>query len=100
MLSTKKAKYDCICFLDAALLFEKKWDKYCDFIILADVDYKIQKKRVMLRDNISEDDFDKINNIQLKNSDKKVLICECFGNLLRVISRVSMNKFGSTLISN
>ena len=72
-LITKKAK-DCdLCFLDAARLFEKGWDKYCDFVILADVDYHIQKKRVMLRDGISEDDFDKINNIQLKNSDKKVL---------------------------
>ena len=60
-------------FLDAALLFEKGWDKYCDFVILADVDYEIQKKRVMKRDNVTADDFDKINNIQLKNEDKKLL---------------------------
>ena len=40
----KYAKKNCICFLDAALLFEKKWDKYCDIIILADVDYEIQTK--------------------------------------------------------
>ena len=72
-LITKKAKESDLCFLDAALLFEKGWDKYCDFIILADVDYHIQKRRVMLRDGISEEEFDKINNIQLKNSDKKVL---------------------------
>ena len=64
---------DYVCFLDAALLFEKKWDKFCDVIILADVDYEIQKQRVMKRDGISEDDFDKINNIQLKNEDKKKL---------------------------
>ena len=70
---TKYAKKNCICFLDAALLFEKGWDKYCDVIILADVDYNIQKQRVMERDNISADDFDKINNIQIKNSDKKLL---------------------------
>ena len=69
----KYAKKNCICFLDAALLFEKGWNKYCDFIILADVDYDIQKQRVMLRDNISAEDFDKINNIQIKNSDKKLL---------------------------
>ena len=67
------AKKNCICFLDAALLFEKGWDKYCDVIILADVDYEIQKQRVMKRDNISAEDFDKINNIQIKNSDKKIL---------------------------
>ncbi len=69
----KYAFKDCICFLDAALLFEKGWDKYCDIIILADVDYNIQKQRVMTRDNISADEFDKINNIQIKNSDKKNL---------------------------
>ena len=60
-------------FLDAALLFEKGWDKYCDFVILADVDYEIQKERVMKRDNVTADDFDKINNVQLKNEDKKLL---------------------------
>ncbi len=70
---TKYAKKNCICFLDAALLFEKGWNKYCDVIILADVDYEIQKQRVMERDNISAEDFDKINNIQIKNSDKKLL---------------------------
>ena len=41
------SKYNHKVFLDAALLFEKGWDKYCDFIILADVDYDIQKNRVM-----------------------------------------------------
>lgn len=70
---TKNAKKPFICFLDAALLFEKGWDKYCDVIVLADVDYEIQKKRVMQRDGISAEDFEKINNIQLKNEDKKIL---------------------------
>ena len=69
----KYAKDDCIVFLDAALLFEKGWDKYCDVIILADVDYKIQKERVMKRDGVSAEDFDKINNIQIKNENKKNL---------------------------
>ncbi len=72
-LVTEKAKENTIAFLDAALLFEKGWDKYCDVIILADVDYEIQKKRVMIRDNISAEDFDKINNIQIKNEEKKKL---------------------------
>lgn len=72
-LITKKARFNGICFIDIALLFEKGWDKYCDVIILADVDYEIQKQRVMKRDNVSAEDFDKINNIQLKNDDKKVL---------------------------
>lgn len=72
-LITKKARFNGICFIDIALLFEKGWDKYCDVVILADVDYEIQKQRVMKRDNVSAEDFDKINNIQLKNDDKKVL---------------------------
>lgn len=72
-LITKKAKFNGICFIDIALLFEKGWDKYCDVVILADVDYEIQKQRVMKRDNVSAEDFDRINNIQLKNDDKKVL---------------------------
>lgn len=67
------AKRDDLFFLDVALLFEMKWDKYCDFILVADVDYEIQKQRVMDRDNVSAEDFDKINNVQIKNSDKIAL---------------------------
>lgn len=67
------ARHDDLFFLDVALLFEMKWDKYCDFIIVADVDYEIQKQRVMKRDNVSAEDFDKINNVQIKNSDKIAL---------------------------
>ena len=43
------------------------------WIWLCCVDYQIQKQRVMKRDNVSAEDFDKINNIQLKNEYKKVL---------------------------
>ena len=68
---SKNACKNYVAFLDAALLFEKGWDKYCDVVILADVDYEIQKKRVMKRDKISAEDFDKINNIQIKNEKKK-----------------------------
>lgn len=72
-LVTKRAKKNDICFIDAALLFEKGWDRYCDIVILADVDYEIQKKRVMKRDGVTEEDFDKINNIQLNSGRKKML---------------------------
>ena len=60
-------------FMDVALLFEMGWDKYCDYIVVADVDYETQKMRVMRRDNISAADFDKINRIQMGNAAKKVL---------------------------
>lgn len=69
----KKAKENYIVFLDIALLFEKGWNKYCDFIILADVDYEIRKKRVMQRDNVSEDGFESIDNVQMSNEAKKEL---------------------------
>ncbi len=69
----KNGKYDGIFVLDAALLFEAGWDKYCDLIIVADVDYEIQKQRVMKRDGISAEDFDKINNIQMSNTEKTEL---------------------------
>ena len=60
-------------FMDVALLFEMGWDKYCDYIVVADVDYETQKMRVMRRDNITAADFDKINRIQMDNAAKKVL---------------------------
>ena len=62
---------DDIFFIDVALLFEMGWDKYCDLVIVADVGYELQKKRVMARDNVSAEDFDKINDVQMKQSEKK-----------------------------
>ena len=66
----KNACLNDIFFIDVALLFEMGWDKYCDFILVADVDYEIQKQRVMNRDKVTAEDFDKINNVQLSNSYK------------------------------
>ena len=66
----KNACRNDIFFIDVALLFEMGWDKYCDFILVADVDYEIQKQRVMNRDKVTAEDFDKINNVQLSNSYK------------------------------
>ena len=59
-----------IVFTDVALLYEMGWDQYFDKVVLADVDYETQKQRVIKRDGISGDDFDKINNIQMKRDDK------------------------------
>ena len=42
-------------------------------MIVADVAYEIQKKRVMERDRVNGEDFDKINNVQMKNELKKKL---------------------------
>lgn len=67
----KNCKNTDFIFIDAALIFEMNWDKYCDYIILADVDKEIQKRRVMIRDNITEKDFEKIIKNQTDNEIKK-----------------------------
>lgn len=69
----RQARGDGLFFLDVALLFEMGWDIYCDCIIVANVDYETQKMRVMKRDGITGEDFDKINDIQMSNSDKIAL---------------------------
>jgi len=65
----KFAKKEEFLFLDVALLLEMKWDKYCDYIIVADVEEEIQIKRVMERDNIKREDVEKIIAVQ---SDKMI----------------------------
>ena len=69
----QNSKRNNLIFMEVALLFEMGWDKYCSSIIVADVDKKIQKQRVMDRDNITSEDFDKIVKVQLNNDYKKVL---------------------------
>lgn len=66
----ENSKFDELIFIDAALIYELGWDKYCDLVIVADVDYEIQKQRVMSRDNISAEDFEKIVALQMNNNDK------------------------------
>ena len=66
----KNAQNDDLLFLDAALLFELGWDKYCDFIITVNVDEDTQKKRVMSRDNVSLEHVEKIINKQMSQKEK------------------------------
>lgn len=72
-LKKRNAGYDDLFFIDVALLFEMGWDKFCDYVIVADVAYELQKQRVMKRDNISSEDFEKINKVQMSNEAKKQL---------------------------
>ena len=67
----KNSRSDSCFFIDVALLYEMGWDKYCKLVVVADVDYEIQKKRVMLRDNVEAEHFDKINDVQMSNEVKK-----------------------------
>ena len=66
----ENCRYDDIFFIDAALILELGWDKYCDLVIVADVDKETQKQRVMKRDNISAQDFEKILTAQMDNKEK------------------------------
>jgi len=66
---SKFARKEDFLFLDVALLLEMNWDKYCDFIIVADVEKEIQIKRVMERDGVKREDVEKIIAVQ---SDKMI----------------------------
>lgn len=67
----RKNKNQGLVFVDVALLYEMGWNKYFDFVMLADVEYDEQKARVMKRDNISADDFEKINKLQMPQEIKR-----------------------------
>ena len=67
----RNSRRDDLFFLDVALLFEMGWEIYCDRVVVADVDYEIQKRRGMERDLVAGEDFDKINNVQMSNEKKK-----------------------------
>ena len=66
----KNSKSENCFFIDVALLYELGLDKYCDLVVVADVDYEIRKQRVMKRDNVSAEGFEKIDNVQMKNEIK------------------------------
>ena len=66
----KTARRKGLVIIDAALLFELNWNRYCDYVIVADVAYEVQKKRVMVRDHISAEEFEKINARQMPNAEK------------------------------
>ncbi len=72
-LITKNRFSSDLAFLDVALLFEMGWDKYAELIVVADVDDALQKQRVMKRDGISAEDFDKINKVQMDKKTKILL---------------------------
>lgn len=88
-----------VIFFDAALLFEKKWDIYCNYIIVADIDEETQKQRVMKRDNISAEDFYKIIKVQIPQT-KKVDMADIVINTGEAenINKVQLMKFMDEII--
>lgn len=67
----KNSSYTGILFVDAVLLFEMGWDKYCTYKIMTYAPDKIQKKRVMERDNVTKKQVDAIIQIQQKKEKLK-----------------------------
>ena len=60
----KNFKKNRIVGLDIPLLYETGADKQCDYIFLVNTTKKIQRKRVLMRPNMTEEKFNLINNSQ------------------------------------
>lgn len=75
--------------LDIPLLYETGMDKECDYIFLVHTSKKIQKKRVLMRPNMTEKKFELINNSQWsfekKEKEKPYIINTSFGKLITFI---------------
>ena len=67
----KKHKHFSIVGLDVPLLYETGVDKICDYVFLVNTSKRIQKKRVLSRENMTETKFDLINNSQWDYKKKK-----------------------------
>jgi dephospho-CoA kinase len=58
--------------LDIPLLYETGADKQCDYIFLVNTTKKIQKKRVLMRPNMTEEKFELINDSQWSFKKKRL----------------------------
>ena len=75
--------------LDIPLLYETGMDEECDYIFLVHTPKKIQKRRVLIRPNMTEKKFELINNSQWsfekKRKKKPYIINTSFGKLVTFI---------------
>ena len=85
----RKNKNKNIIGLDVPLLYETKTDKVCHYIFLASATKEIQQKRVLKRSNMNIEKFNKINNSQLSNFEKKkrypIIIPTGYGKIITFI---------------
>ena len=75
--------------LDIPLLYETGMDKECDYIFLVNTTKKDQKKRVLIRPNMTEEKFEQIKNTQWsfenKNRRKPYVINTSYGKAITFI---------------
>lgn len=75
--------------LDIPLLYEVGMNKTCDYVFLTYTSKKIQKKRVLLRPNMTEKKFELVNNAQWsfekKAKEKPFIINTSFGKITTFI---------------
>ncbi len=75
--------------LDVPLLYETGNDAICNYVFLVNAKKSIQKKRVMLRPNMTEEKFDLINKAQWSYEKKKmkrpIIIDTSYGKLFSFI---------------
>ena len=75
--------------LDIPLLYETGMDKECDYIFLVHTTKKNQKRRVLIRPNMTEKKFELINNSQWnfekKKKKKPYIVNTSFGKLVTFI---------------
>ena len=85
----KKEKFRLV-GLDIPLLYETKTNKICNYILLASASESTQKDRVLKRDGMTIDKFNKINKNQLsdcfKRKQKPIIITTEFGKIITFIS--------------
>ena len=85
----RKNKNKNILGIDVPLLYETKTDKICNYIFLATATKEIQQKRVLKRNNMNIEKFNKINNSQLSDFEKKkknpIIIPTGYGKIITFI---------------
>lgn len=91
----KKNNKEKILFFDIPLLFEKKLDDKYDYIFYTYVPFKIQKKRVLQRENMSEERFNKIwrNQVRYSKINKKLVSLKIETNSSEDLIRIKIKQF-------
>ena len=94
-------KKERILFFDIPLLFEKKLDYKYDYIFYTYVPFKIQKKRVLQRENMNEERFSKIwrNQIRYSKINKKLVSLKIETNSSEDLIRIQIKQFLKNILN-